>query len=186
MEASDKPEFLYDEKTLREIPKNPSHLRAYIAKLDESLSGITDNAVRVSILGEMGTHLRSLGEMEQAEQKLEEALSLVFTHKLGVRKEIQQKIRLAHVLQWKGQFERSNVLFDEILSTCESDAEAEFYLPFALQHAGKNFFDQERYDEALALFERALTLRRQNGAPADQVESSEKALAETQRRLLAD
>ncbi|MNJ94750.1 Tetratricopeptide repeat protein [compost metagenome] len=178
-----KPEFSYDERTLREVPKDLEHLRAYIQELRDALPRAIDPKNKVSILGEIGTLLRSAGELFLAEQSLEEALSLVQSHSLGLQWEIQQKIRLAHVFQWQGRFDRSNGLFSEVMEICRRDGQVKNYLPFALQHSGKNFFDQGLWREALALFEEALALRMAQGAAQDQIESSQLALKETKRRL---
>ena len=135
--------FKFDEN-LREVPVDPFALKLYIQKLRDSLKGVTDKKVQVSILGEIGTHLRCLGELDLAEKSLLHALQIISTDNLSVSLEIQQKIRLAHVLQWKKNFDKSNLLFSEIITSCKKNPAITAYLDFALQHAGKNFFDQNQ------------------------------------------
>ena len=137
------------------------------------------------LLGELGVHLRTLGSLQEAEQVLREALQITEGHKLGLKWEMQQKIRLAHVLQWKREFMASDTLFNEVIAVCRSNSDVDMYLDFALQHAGKNFFDQNRLSEALAFFQEAMSIRMKRQAPQDQIESTALAIKRT-KSLLAD
>lgn len=175
-------EKTFDEN-LREIPSDPKGLRQVIEELAQSLLITIDPKKRVSILGEMGVHLRSLDDLEEAERSLLEALEIIKHHQLGIQREIQQKIRLAHVLQWKRNFKGSDALFGEIIEVCRSNSDAAIYLDFALQHAGKNFFDQHRFKEALFLFEETLALRLKRQAPQDQINSTSLAIERTKAHL---
>ncbi len=177
------PNFGYDGQTLREVVQDAEGLRSYIADLETQLQQSKDPVKQASLLGEIGTYLRSLGDLDQAEQKLKSALALIETHALGSQRQAQQMIRLAHVYQWKKDFAQSNALFEQVISLCQEDRYAKAYLDFALQHAGKNFFDQERWSEALVCFQKALELRIEKASPQDQIESTEKAIAETKRRM---
>ena len=178
-----RPELLYDEQTLRDYSNDPEAVRAFLVDLKTQFEASSDISQQVSLLGEMGVYLRVLGELDTAEAKLQEALRLIEENGLGLKKDVQQKIRLAHVYQWQKNFTKSDAFFVEILSICRSDEDAEVYLDFALQHAGKNFFDQERYAEALECFSKTLTLREGRKAPPDQIESTQQALREVKRRL---
>jgi hypothetical protein len=57
---------------------------------------------------------------------------------------ISQQIRLAHVYQWKKNFNLSNMMFEEILKTCEREEGLGALIDFSWQHAGKNYFDQQK------------------------------------------
>jgi tetratricopeptide (TPR) repeat protein len=161
---------------LRDVPCNPEGLKQYVSELSETLKNSKDVKFQVKILGEMGVHLRSLNELDLAKNKLNEALKLIRSNQLGIKLEIQQKIRFGHVLQWQGLFNESNILFESIISVCRTDKEVEVYLDFALQHSGKNFFEQKKYLEALKQFEEALSLRLKRNAPLDQIESTKLAI----------
>jgi tetratricopeptide (TPR) repeat protein len=167
------------DNSLRDIPDDPKGLKQVTEELAQSLLTTTDPKKRVSILGEVGVHLRSLGNLESAESYLLEALEIVKKNQLGIQFEIQQKIRLAHVLQWKLDFKSSDALFSEIIAVCRSNNDAVVYLDFALQHAGKNFFDQRRLKEALIFFEEAIELRLKRKAPQDQIDSTSMAIQRT-------
>lgn len=172
------PEILWDEN-LHEAPSDPVALRRYIVLLEAQLQGTVEPDQRVSCLGEIGSYRRILGDLVTAEENIKEALGLIRVHQLGIRKEIQQKIRLAHVLQWKKDFDLSNPLFKEIIDVCRTNLEAQVYLDFALQHAGKNYFDQKEYGSALQFFEEALRLRKNKPASEYLVASTELAIART-------
>lgn len=175
----------YFDENLRDNPKDPDGLRHYCLELEQTLKLTTDPLKRTRLLGELGVHLRTLGELDQAEKSLRDALKIIQENNLGINWEVQQKIRLAHVLQWKRSFNASDSLFSDILTTCRSKIDAALYLDFALQHAGKNFFDQNRLREALACFEEAMSIRLKRQAPQDQIESTDLAIKRT-KLILAD
>lgn len=170
-----KPEFVLN-KDLRFIPKDPESLRLHIEGLKRDLERAQDLNKQVSLLGDIGVYLRSLDLFDEAESSIKKALQLIAENKMGISKEIQNKIRLAHVYQEKMDFKLSSSLFDEIIKTCRTSSEAESYLHFALQHAGKNCFDQGQYQKARDFFEETLKIRKAISAPQDQLESTQMAL----------
>lgn len=173
----------YFDTNLRDVSKDPEGLRDYTVELEQFIKFATETQQRIRLLGELGVHLRTLGELDRAEHSLRNALQIIQEHGLSIKWEIQQKIRLAHVLQWQRVFKQSNNLFGEIINTCRSNADASEYLDFALQHAAKNFFDQSRLKEALVFFEEALALRLKKQAPQDQIESTLLAIERTKSLL---
>lgn len=173
----------YFDENLRDLPRDPEGLKSYTVELEESLKLLSDPLKRASLLGQLGVHLRTLGHLDQAEFKLKEALRLVESNDLGIQREVVQKIRLAHVLQWKKYFRASDELFKEIINVCRSNKDAEGYLDFALQHAGKNLYDQNRLGEALVLFQEALQIRIKKSSPQDQIESTQLAIQRTKALL---
>jgi tetratricopeptide (TPR) repeat protein len=179
-----RPEIDFNLQTLRDFAKDPVELKNYLEDLELRYDPSAGPMNQVSILGETGVYLRIQGELAKAQEKLLKAVEIVKAHNLGIRIEIQQKIRLAHVYQWKNDFEASNALFGKILAICQDSEEAREYQDFALQHAGKNFFDQERFVEAQICFEKAWELRKEKKAPKDLIQSSHEALLETTRRLI--
>lgn len=169
---------------LREVPRDPLGLREYVDDLQKSLLITSDIKTRVIISGELGVHLRTLGDLNAAERILVKALEDIQTYQLDIIFEVQQKIRLGQVYQWQRRFELSNSLFDEVIVICRSGKACK-YLDFALQHAGKNLFDQNRLEEAQSFFEEALSLRIKRDAVADQVESSAFAIQRV-RQILSE
>lgn len=142
-----------------------------------------DPKTKCKLFGELGVALRVLGKPIEAEAALSASLKLVQSDKLGVRLETQQRIRFAHCLQWQRRFSEASALFDEIILACQEFPEAAPLLAFAHQHSGKNHFDQGKFKEALADFEKALELRLEQKAPADQIESSEHAIRIARKKL---
>lgn len=174
---------LFFDKNLRDIPVDLVALKQEVQKLHDFLPCITDPKTRVSTLGQIGVYLRRLEDLDAAESTLNEALKIISENNLGQALAVQQKIRLGHVLQWKKQFDKSNPLFLKVISECRENLELTQYLDFALQHSGKNLFDQKRFQEALTQFNEALILRQNRKAPLDQVESTELAIKETKKHL---
>jgi tetratricopeptide (TPR) repeat protein len=115
-------DFYYDQD-LREVPSNPIALREYVECLKVSLSSKVNTQEQVSLMGEVGTWLRMLGELDESEKYLRHALNLIQAEKLGEKWEIQQKIRLAHVYQYKKRFDLSNPLFAELLGILRNKPE---------------------------------------------------------------
>jgi tetratricopeptide (TPR) repeat protein len=174
---------IYIDENLRDRPEDPEALLQHVNELIHSLDSMHEPEDRVSTLGEIGVYLRILGELDEAEVYLLEALEIIGERQLGIKKEVQQMIRLSHVLQWQKEFSESTKAFEQIVEVCRQDEEAHEYLDLALQHAGKNLFDQEEYFEALGFFYEALQLRKSKGSPQDQIESTETAIRVAQGRL---
>ncbi|MGZ3805842.1 MAG: GNAT family N-acetyltransferase [Pseudobdellovibrionaceae bacterium] len=185
-----KPEFVLT-KNLRFIPKDRESLEIYIVQLKNKLKASQDLSERVNLQGELGVHLRALDLFDEAEAALQEVIEIIKENGLGLRKEIQNKIRLAHVFQEAKKFKQSNLLFVEIIRLCRTVDELNPLFHFALQHAGKNEFDQGKYSSALQHFEETLSLRLKELVPLDQIESTRTALARTKeviggRLILSD
>jgi len=89
---------------------------------------------------------------------------------------IQNLIRLAHVYQWKREFEKSHALFDQAKSLIEEDLVSKVLRAAYHQHLGKLYFDQQYFDKAQNEFSTALNIRESISAPHDQIESSKAAL----------
>jgi tetratricopeptide (TPR) repeat protein len=164
----------YDAASLRE----KVDLKAVGERLDElgELRSLT-------ALCEKAWLLKVAGQLDEALEIANEAVRLArFT---GDRKElIRPRLLRAQVLQFRGAYD------DAIheLNACADEAhthEWTLYEAFSLQHRGKVYFDMKRFEEALEDFRAAAELRRQLGAPDEQIESSLIAIAVTES-FLAD
>lgn len=174
------PVFTYD-LNLHEVPGDFAHVDRYIEFLiNKTPKSIED---QVKILGEMGFFYRIQQLLDESEAVLTNAISLIEDHNLGIHLLIQQKIRLANTLQWKKDFNKSNLMFDELIKTCEANNKARVYLDFVYQHSGKNYFDQGKYELALENFDNALKLRKRKQSPVDQLESTIQAIQIVKNKL---
>jgi tetratricopeptide (TPR) repeat protein len=142
--------------TLREIVVNPDELREIRDMLTTKVSFSTDNASRARLLSLRAVVSRILGELPKA---LSDAkLALAHAEATGELRRIAiAQARLAHVLQWRGDFAEADRLF--VLANSPE-------LPDRLrgtmhEHAGKSCYDQGRYIEACNHFELALQLRKE-------------------------
>ncbi len=178
-----------DDVTLRDEPDDADAARAYVEGLERG--------------GEKVAWLRMLGELPRAEAMGWELLadaggpgSLEETRSVGGLPvdALAPAVRLAHVLHWQGRFRDADALFTAAIASAREIARAAtdgsideqratLMHAFSFQHLGKSRFDEGRLDEALVLFEQALALRRQIGAAADQIASSEQAIAATRAKL---
>lgn len=174
--------YHFDED-LRDVPTYPSDLLKHVEKLQQEYKFLKNPTDQIRVLGELGVYLRQLMKLDESERILEQALQLVNQYQLGIKLEAQQKIRLAHVFQWKKDFIKSTQMFSNIIEFCRNNTELNVYYTFALQHAGKNLFDQGQFKEALLHFNEALSLRIKNNYPQDQIDSTKLAIKGTRDKV---
>jgi len=148
-------EWRFHHETLRELVDDPDQLREIREGLSRKLEDAEDNATRARLLSLRAVVSRILGDLSKA--LADGKLALVHAEATGELRRIAiAKARLAHVLQWRGDFAEADRLFAEANSP---------ELPDRLratmhQHAGKSAYDQGRYIEACNHFEKALELRK--------------------------
>lgn len=171
------------DRNLQEVLTCPRDVEIHVEKSLIQLKTIFEPFARAKALGQVGVFLRQLRRLDEAEFCLREAIQLGRAHGLREVFVLTQEIRLAHVVQWKLDFEKSSRYFDDILERIEKKESLKALLDFAYQHAGKNYFDQKMYAEALTAFERALDIRHNKKAAQELIESSLMSITETQRRL---
>jgi tetratricopeptide (TPR) repeat protein len=145
----------FHHETLREIVEDADQLRAVRDRLTEKIDKARDNAARARLLSLRAVVSRILGDLGKAQA--DGKLALAHAEATGELRRIAiAQARLAHVLQWRGDFAEADRLFAEANSP---------ELPDRLratmhEHAGRSCYDQGRYIEACNHFERALDLRR--------------------------
>lgn len=148
-------QWRFHHETLRELVDNPDELREIRDRLTAKLDPATDNATRARLLSLRAVVSRVLGDLGKA--LADAKLAVVHAEATGELRRIAiAQARLAHVLQWRGDFAEADRLFEEANSS---------ELPDRLratmhQHAGKSAYDQGRYMEACNHFEKALELRK--------------------------
>ncbi|GFJ85666.1 hypothetical protein Phou_098460 [Phytohabitans houttuyneae] len=148
-------EWRFHHETLRELVENPEELREIRDRLSEKLEPATDNRARARLLSLRAVVSRILGDLGKALS--DGKLALAHAEATGELRRIAiAQARLAHVLQWRGDFAEADQLFEEANSS---------ELPDRLratmhEHAGRSSYDQGRYIEACNHFERALELRK--------------------------
>ncbi|MFY1699012.1 WG repeat-containing protein [Solwaraspora sp. WMMA2101] len=145
----------FHHETLRELVENPDDLRAIRDRLTEKIAPATDNATRARLLSLRAVVSRILGDLGKA--LADAKLALAHAEATGELRRIAiAQARLAHVLQWRGDFAEADRLFEEANS-----AELPDRLRATMhEHAGRSCYDQGRYMEACNHFERALELRK--------------------------
>lgn len=176
-------QYGFDEN-LREKPLDQKAMASGVAWLARRIDTAGEDRHAVARLkGMHGVYCRILGWLDDAHLSLEQAVSIAESV-LDVRLVYINQLRLAHVYQWQRRFDLSTPLFEELLVRAEKDRHLGLLLDFALQHAGKNAFDQGKYAEALSHFAGALALRRLKN-DARLLASTETAIKVTRERVAA-
>jgi predicted negative regulator of RcsB-dependent stress response len=148
-------QWQFDPDTLREVVDDEAALIDLRESLTAKLNAQSGNAPRARLLSLRAVVSRVLGDLPKA--LADGKLALAHAEATGELRRIAiAQARLAHVLQWQGDFEEADRLFALANST---------ELPDRLratmnQHAGKCAYDQGRYIEACNHFEKALELRK--------------------------
>lgn len=169
--------YAIDPHTLRDIPNNPDDVARAVAFLQREVMRedieLTD---KLRLYGQCGSLARIIGELDIAQKMLQQAIQLATS--LGNHQAlVVNQIRLAHVHQWRRDFDKSNAIFAGLLENIDP-----LYADFIYQHAGKNAFDQGDYKTALGYFHLALEIRMRKGDPT-LIESTHMAIHAANLRL---
>lgn len=154
--------FNFD-KNLHDIPENPKEMELFILEQKQNLASVSDPLKRIKIMMNIGGYSRMLNNLKEAEYFLNEAMNLINKHDMQLKFWVINRIRLAHLHQFKKDYKTSEKAFHEIIEICKSRKEVSSYLHFAFQHIGKLYFDMRKYDLALQSFKGALKIRRKIG-----------------------
>jgi tetratricopeptide (TPR) repeat protein len=169
-------EWRFHADTLRELVENPDELRELRDQLTEKLNPATDNPTRARLLSLRAVVSRILGELGKAMS--DGKLALAHAEATGQLRRIAiAQARLAHVLQWRGDFAEADRLF----ALANSPELPERLRATMHEHAGRSCFDQGRYIEACNHFERALDLRKVEDP--DLIERTDLALDAVTRKM---
>ena len=148
----------FDPDTLREQIEGTEvdELNEIRDLLTAKLNGVADNPTRARLLSLRAVVSRILNDLPKA--FADGKLALAHAEATGELRRIAiAQARLAHVLQWREEFEEADRLF-----TLANSSELPDRLRATMhQHAGKCAYDQGRYMEACNHFERALDLRKE-------------------------
>jgi tetratricopeptide (TPR) repeat protein len=168
-----------DPETLRELVDDPEQLWAVRDRLTDKVEYAERDSVRARLLSLRAVVSRILGDLGRALVDGREALG--HAEATGeLRRTAIAAARLAHVLQWRGEFAEADKLFTEANSVELPDRlRAEMY-----ELAGRSAYDQGRYIEAMNHFEAALDLGK--GEDLDMVGRIEVALDAVLNRVRAN
>ena len=164
------------------MPDDPEDWKNFCKKLEAQLEKSTQVEKKLQLLEYLGMANRTLGNLNQAERYLLKAVALSTKHPRSTRI-VQNWLRLAHVHQWKQEFAKAHLLFNQAKEFMDIHPVSESLLAAYHQHLGKLYFDQNRFVEAKDEFSKALGIRQKIIAPSDQIESSQFSLEVTLNRL---
>ncbi|WP_433829124.1 WG repeat-containing protein [Actinoplanes sp. CA-015351] len=167
--------WTFDPETLREQVDEPDRLGDLIDRLTDRLEFAERDNVRAGLLSLRAVVSRVLGDLDEALDDAREAVRHAETS--GELRPISiAQARLAHVLQWRGEFDEADRLYAQADSVeLPSRTRAEIF-----ELAGRSAFEQGRFLEAVNHFERALDVR-QGGDP-ELIERVEMALDAISRK----
>ncbi|WP_408010554.1 tetratricopeptide repeat protein [Pseudalkalibacillus sp. A8] len=154
-------EFTFD-KDLREKPINQKEMRNGVQHMIDGLESLEDLDKKAMLHGEIGVYLRILGELDESEQFLKQAIRL-HSQRNNLTSVFINQLRIAHTYQWQQEFEKANVLFNELIKRLHNDQRYEPYKDFLYQHYGKCKFEEGEYEAAYSLFQVALKVRKEKG-----------------------
>jgi uncharacterized cupin superfamily protein/ribosomal protein S18 acetylase RimI-like enzyme len=166
---------------LKDVPDSLEEWTAFVADLKAQLKEENHSAKKLMLFEHIGMAARTLLRFDEAEFYLKKALALSYGHPSHSRL-VQNLIRLAHAYQWKKEFDKSQILFDQAKSVIDEKSISEGLQAAYHQHLGKLYFDQKYYGKAQAEFSVALSTRERIAAPRDQIESSKESLKEALKR----
>lgn len=106
---------------LKEKPEAPKDVLEAISRLQNELKSPDDFTHKVRVLGQLGSFCRSMRMLDEAGDYFHLALEEIKKRGLNEKMGMANRIRQAHVFQWKEDFENSNKLFEKIIRDCESD-----------------------------------------------------------------
>ncbi|MGK5684701.1 WG repeat-containing protein [Actinoplanes sp. URMC 104] len=159
----------YDPRTLREQIEDDEPMWVVIDRLTDKLEYAERDADRARLLSLRAVASRLLDDLDPA---LEDArAALMHAEAAGdLVRTATVRARLAHVLQWRGDYAEADRIYAEANSAeLPARLRAEIF-----ELAGRSAFEQGRYLEAVNHLESALDLRK--GADPDLVERIELAL----------
>ena len=128
---------------LRDVAVDPAGMHAASEELRTKLLSEQDFDSRATMLAQLGSYQRILHNLKAAEDCHDQCLKVLNDLSADPTRIIAAKIRLAHVYQWQKRFEMSNQMFLDCLSLTETLSDNGKMKSFALQHQGKNLFDQK-------------------------------------------
>lgn len=172
------PKFKFEEN-LHEIPLNVSDWEKFISINQESLKSENNIKAQRILCGQVGVACRVLNHLDEAEKYLHRAVSLSVVESPSIQ--IQSLLRLAHVYQWKNEFNFSKILFQQVRSLFNEFEVSDTLRAMYHQHLGKYYFDQNYFGLALIEFELAKKIRLKIKAPQEQIESALFSIAVTKK-----
>lgn len=165
MNAPDPLACRFDER-LREVPADPAAFAAEVDRLVEAVSAQRSHpAGQLAALGRAAPALRIAGRLDEA--RLAASAAVALADLLGdTRAAFANQVRLAHVMQWQRRHDLATPLFERLVAQARAVGELADLLDFALQHAGKDLFDQRYFAQAERCFREALEIRQRKGDAA--------------------
>lgn len=168
------PQSFFDHN-LKEVPSHLEEWKQFIQQKNEKLLTVDSDEEKLNLLAQLGYASRVIMKLDEAENFLFKALTLCFGYP-DKTKFIQNAIRLAHVYQWKNNFAKAQLLYDQVKFILNEESISESLVASYHQHLGKFYFDQEFFRLAQYEFELAFKIRTRIRADAELLNSTQHCL----------
>jgi hypothetical protein len=169
----------YDPDTLHEI-WDEVEATEIVADLRREIATASDDIGELLSRAELVTMLRGVRDLDEALDEAERALSRAEVVGTSAHQHLA-RLRLAHVRQWRAEFEMSDSLFAGALLTVAKFGPV--IEAFTVYHAGLNDYDQARYVAARQRFATALEIHQRLEFAPDEIAVSRLALTAATNRL---
>jgi hypothetical protein len=172
------------DERLREVPLDAAAFAAEADRLTDAIQAPHSQPRELlGRLGEAAPVLRIAGRVDEAQRAASAAVALAGL--LGdPRAAFENQLRLAHAMQWQGQFALSTPLLELLVAQARSVGAFGDLLDAALHHAGLDLFDQGEFGQAARCFREALAIRQRKGDAASVAISTAALAAATKGAIL--
>lgn len=187
MKTSDIPynmKFSYGDD-LREVPEDSEQMRKGLDWLQDKIIELApdDTKKAAVLLAQIGGYARIMGDFDLSEKCYHDAIKS-FESLKATEQVFATKLRLAVTYQFQKKFTKSTEIYEKAIKIMRSSKSPAVrnYLDFALQHFGKQKFEQGFFQEALDFFMETYELRIVKG-DLDLVASTEFAINKTKEKI---
>lgn len=175
-------ETQFDEN-LKSVALCPADMRRAVQVLKQRPQDKSDLRGLITRLGRLGSYQLILGDLDDAENTLNSALTLVNSDLSLIKLKISNMIRLGNTYHLKKQFKRAHEIFDACHKAIKNQGELSDYLDFVYQHKGKCYLDEARFEDAMKCFYQAFLIR-SNKSDRSLTDSTLLAIEVTKKRWL--
>jgi tetratricopeptide (TPR) repeat protein len=170
---------------LREVPEDSEQMRKGLDWLQDKIVELAPEDTKKSavLLSMIGGYARIMGDLDLSEKCYHDAIK-AFEELKATEQVFAAKLRLAVTYQFQKKYSKSTEIFEKAIKIMRSSKSPAVrnYLDFALQHFGKQKFEQGFYAEAMDLFMEALEQRIVKG-DLELISSTELAINKTKDKL---
>lgn len=170
---------------LREVPEDSEQMRKGLEWLQDKLVelGPEDAGKAAGLLTQIAGYARIMGDFPLSEKCFKDSIR-VFEEAGKTELVFLNKLRMAVLYQHMKNYTKSSEIYTGAIKfiRASKSAKVQNYLDFALQHYGKQLYEQKRFKDALDHFMEAYELRLAKG-DLDLMSSTEIAISKAKEAI---